>query len=399
MQVKISFIVLGSRKQLDGKVPIYCRLSRGNQTARFATGHSIVSTKWDPKRQKAKGGSIDATLLNQQLSSFEDVLKKIQIKLMASEREFSVEDIISEFKGKQQKPIRTLIEVYDLKIGRMKNLVGKGYAPSSIVKQNQMKKALNDFLKHSYSSNDISLSKVNKGFIGDFEAYLRIEKSMKPITSNKVVQALKSALKLAFDHGWMVENPFAGHAFKHERIEVVFLDIEELKRLEEFQFSQPRLNLVKDLFLFSAYTGLHYNDAMSLTKQNLVIGLDGNLWIEYVRQKTDKVIRVPLFSKAKQLIDHFIPQVASEEYILPRFSNQKINSYLKEIADISGIRKALTHKVARKTFGSLLLYHNTPMAVVSELMGHSSVLITQKHYAKLEFKRLGEAIRLIDHVI
>jgi len=231
------------------------------------------------------------------------------------------------------------------------------------------------------------------------EVYLRAEKSMKVITSNKVIQALKSVLKLAFDHRWMQENPFSGHSFKHDRVEVVFLDQEEIKKLEEFHFTQPRLNLVKELFLFSVYTGLHYIDAMSLKRNHLVKGGDGSLWIEYVRQKNDRVIRIPMFSKAKELVSRLAPMVGDSDSILPRFSNQKINSYLKEIADIAGIKKPLTHKVARKTFGSLLLYHNTPMAVVSELMGHSSVLITQKHYAKLEVKRLGEAIKSIDHVI
>lgn len=399
MNVKISFILLGSRMQADGKSPIYCRLSQGRHSTRFATGYSIVSSKWDPKRQQAKGSSPDSFLLNQHLFKLEEDLTKLQLRLMADENRVSLDELICELKGKREKPICNLLELYDLKIDKMRSLVGRGYAATSIIKQRQLKNALADFLRYKYSVKDIQLKKVNKAFIGDLEVYLRAEKSMKVVSSNKVIQALKSILKIAFDNRWVDDNPFSGHSFKHDRVEVIFLDQDEIKRLEEFHFTQPRLNLVKDLFLFSVYTGLHYTDAMSLKNNNIIKGGDGSSWIEYVRQKNGRVIRVPMFSKAKELVSHLAPMVGDSDYILPRFSNQKINSYLKEIADIVGIKKPLTHKVARKTFGSLLLYHNTPMAVVSELMGHSSVLITQKHYAKLEVKRLGEAIRSIDHVI
>ena len=152
------------------------------------------------------------------------------------------------------------------------------------------------------------------------------------------------------------------------------------------------LRKIKDLFLFSIYTGLHFADAMSLTKSNIRTGIDGKPWIEYIRSKTGKTIKIPLLNKAQDLLIKFKEYGLVTDFIIPRISNQKMNSYLKEITDILGLNITLTHKIARKTFGSILLYHNIPIKVVSELMGHSNSLITERHYAKLDTRKLGEAI-------
>ena len=396
MQIKVSFLLLPSRKLRDGSSPIYCRVSLIGDSIRFSTGLSVVERHWDFSKDQAKNKSPFAEELNESLLKIKLRLRDAYLKLVKLENDFTINQLIDDYRGIKNKGCKFLMEVYKIKLERMRSLEGRGYSKSSIVKQQQMANAILSFLRFYDDSYDIALSKINKGFISDLEAFLRAERGMKLISINKVVQSLKSAVNMALDHQWMTENPFLGHRFKHPKTEVIFLKIDEVKILEEFHFSQPRLNLVKYLFLFSVYTGLHFSDAMSLTKNSLVIGHDGNLWIEYTRGKTGRLIKIPLFSKAKRLIEGFscFPQIG--EFLIPRFSNQKINSYLKEIADIAGITTPLTHKVARKTFGSILLFYNTPMAIVSELMGHTSVLITQKHYAKLEIKRLSEAIKQID---
>ena len=306
---------------------------------------------------------------------------------------------MDKFKGRENRGCKYLMEVYAHKIKHISKLVGKDYSKSTLVKQQQMANAIKSFIKFHYDSYDIPLNKVNRGFVSDLEAFLRTERKMKLISINKIVQSLKSVIMLSLDHKWIEDNPFAGHRFRHPKTEVIFLTQDELKKIEDFVFVQARLNLVKNIFLFSVYTGLHFTDAMTLTKKNLVLGQDGNLWIEYVRGKTGRLIKIPLFSKAKRLLDDFSTYPQNGDYLVPRLSNQKINSYLKEIGEIANVTTPLTHKVARKTFGSLLLFYNTPMAVVSELMGHTSIHVTQKHYAKLETKRLSEAIRQIDAIM
>lgn len=383
----------------DGKNPVYCRVSVNGQSVRFSASLAVNPSQWDSVKGIIKGKSPEVLGYNELLMNLRIKLRDIYSNLVSTGEEITVNHVMDKFKGRESRGCKNLLEVYAHKIKHMTKLVGKDYSKSTLVKQQQMANAIKSFIKFQYDSYDIPLAKVNRGFVSDLEAFLRTERHMRLISINKVVQSLKSVIMFSIDHKWIEDNPFAGHRFRHPKTEVVFLTQDELKQIEDFVFVQARLNLVKHIFLFSVYTGLHFSDAMTLTKENLIKGQDGNLWIEFVRGKTGRLIRIPLFSKAKRLIEDFSTYPKIGDYLVPRFSNQKINSYLKEIGGIANISTPLTHKVARKTFGSLLLFYNTPIAVVSELMGHTSIQLTQKHYAKLEFRKLGEVIKKIDNLI
>jgi integrase len=167
---------------------------------------------------------------------------------------------------------------------------------------------------------------------------------------------------------------------------IIYLTDEELKQLEKHSFSQPRLQQVKDLFIFCCYTGLAYAEMSSLTTKNIEIGFDGNEWIQMIRKKTNRKISVPLLPKAKEILEKYNNE-------LPRISNQKFNSYLKEISALLSIDKKLTHHIARKTFATtVLLFNNVPMEIVSELLGHSNMNITMSHYGKVVQKKVSDAI-------
>jgi len=126
-------------------------------------------------------------------------------------------------------------------------------------------------------------------------------------------------------------------------------------------------------------------------------GFDGNEWIQMTRQKTSKLISIPLLPKAKIILDKY---VEVRDYALPRFSNQKINSYLKEIAGIVGINKPISHHMARKTFAStVLLFNDVPMEIVSELLGHSSMKITQEYYGKVVQRRVSQEMMRISKLL
>jgi integrase/recombinase XerD len=123
------------------------------------------------------------------------------------------------------------------------------------------------------------------------------------------------------------------------KTEIVFLSPEELERFEKHQFSQPRLQLIQDLFVFSCYTGLPYRELMNLENKHIINGFDGNLWIKMKREKTTKELSIPLLPKALEILEKY----STEGLVFPRISNQKYNSYLKEIADLVGIEKKINH--------------------------------------------------------
>ena len=248
------------------------------------------------------------------------------------------------------------------------------------------------FVLWKFNRIDYPLNKLKMQFLHDFEFYLKTVKHQKQITINKSIQRFRKVIKNAVGEGFLIKDPFMLFKPKGIRKKVVFLSPEELRTLEQFDFSQPRLNMVRNLFVFCCYTGLAYAEMTALLKKHIIKGFDGQLWIEMERIKTKKMIRVPLLPKALDILDYY-----DDEEVLPKISNQRFNSYLKEMANIIGIEKRLTHHTARKTFAStVLLYNDVPMEIVSEfLLGHSSMSITQAYYGKIVQRKVGEEMRRI----
>lgn len=395
--LRILFMALPSKAKQTNEAALYCKVTYKQQIMRFAMGCSIPTKLWEQTKQRAKGKSDIAIRINSLISETEQKIIKAELDLSKSDEVFTVGDIISLIQGKEQHSTKTILQTYQYQLNKMKLLVGKGYAASSIEKYQQFENSVKAFVKYQYKCNDLILSKVNSEFLSKYEVYLKTQRKLKQVTCNKTIQKLKAVMKMAYEYGWIKQQAFPNHKFKHEPTEVIYLTMDDLHKLESYQFTNQRLTRVRDIFLFSVYTGLHYIDAMSLKQDNIITGVDGKEWIKYNRQKTGKWIHIPLLSKAKTLLQQFQLEMSDSVHLIPRISNQKFNSYIKEVGYIAGINTPLTHKVARKTFGSVLLYYNVPMKAVSELMGHSTVLITEKHYAKMELKKLGEVISNIDH--
>lgn len=398
--LNILFMALTSRANTNNEAPVYCRLMINQRQQRFMIGEKLPLILWDRDKQRAKGKSPKATAVNARITQLTQEIHRAEAALIKQGEPFEVEDIVIKVQGKEKVGCRTLMQLYQYRFKQMKALQGKDYTSSTLIKFVQLSNGVRDFLKEHFSAEDISLSKVDAQFLQNLEVYLKTIKGLKQVSANKIIQKLKSVIRMAVDFGWLPVNPFPGHHFKHDQVKVVYLTHEELNKLEAYPIKQERLRRVRDIFLFSVYTGLHYLDAMSLTPANIVKGVDGKEWIVYVRQKTSKEIHIPLLQKAKQLIIDFKGKYQEQElYLLPRITNQKVNSYLKEVGDIVGIDVTLTHKIARKTFGSVLLYYDVPMKVVSELMGHASVLITERHYAQVELRKLGTEMGRVDRLL
>ena len=197
-------------------------------------------------------------------------------------------------------------------------------------------------------------------------------------------------MRLSVGAEYLTKGLFILFKARKPKIKVVFLSVEELKAFENHHFTQSRLQVVQDCFIFSRYTGLAYNEMKNLYKKHIVKGFDGELWIEMMREKTQKEIAVPLLPKAKKLIDKYS---SDAEVVFPLMSNQKYNSYLKKMASLVGIEKRLTTHTARKTFAStVLLFNDVPMEIVSQLLGHSSISVTEDSYGKVVKRKVSEQI-------
>jgi len=389
-KLTILFLLETTKINKKGLCPLKCRITFLQRRKQFATGLFINPDHWNSKKQTAI--IPDDNYLNNQLSLIKLKVNQAFLFLQVNSKNFDAGDVYLQFKGESTKENKTLLEVFILHNDRVKKLIGKEYAKSTFHKFKEAKMHVENFLKASYKKSDILLEAIKSNFLNDFDFYLKTEKNHQQITINKSIQRVQKIIKLAVAEGFLKKDPFMLYRPKRVELKVIFLTDEELKALENYTFSQLRLQQVQDMFIFCCYTGLAYQEMSTLTEQHIKIGFDGNLWIEMYRQKTKSKIAVPLLPKAKELLKQY-----SNE--LPVISNQKFNSYLKEIAQVVGINKRITHHTARKTFAStVLLYNDVPMEIVSELLGHSSMSITQNYYGKIVQKKVGDEMKRLSGI-
>ena len=345
---------------------------------------------WDSKRQKVSQKEKNHLFIQSQLSFISEKLKKAFLSNQLTTTDISVENIMDLYLGKNPKKQENVVSYFKVHLELQKHLIDKDIKQVTWNKFNYVCSDVEAFIKKNYKKRDIPLEQLDLQFLNDFDYFLKTQKNQKQVTINKAIQRFRKPIKEAVSKGYLDKDPFLLYKAKTVKKQIVFLSSNELKVLEEFQFSQLRLELVRDLFIFCCYTGLAYNEMVSLKKEHLVIGFDKKQWIQMKRQKTEKNISIPLLPEAASIIEKY---ASNSDLILPKFSNQKINSYLKEIAEIVGIKKVISHHTARKTFAStVLLYNDVPMEIVSELLGHSSIQITQQYYGKVVQKKVADAM-------
>ena len=390
-KITILFLLKKNKANQQGKCPIRCRITFQQNRKEFSTGLFINPNYWHSKLQKAKPPNEENTFINNELSLIKNKINQAFLLLQIQEEDFTVEDIYAQYVGKPTTKNIGIIYHYNDFLEKYKKLIGIEIKQVTWNKFNYILNDLKDFIQWKYKQKDFYLKDLDMEFISDFEYYLKVNKEQKQITINKALQRFKKVVKTAVEAKIINKFPFNEHKAKSVKNQIVYLTVEELNKLEEYSFSQKRLQEVADMFIFCCYTGLAYNEMNQLQPKHIITGFDDNQWIQMQREKTQKMISLPLLSKAIAIIEKYGNN--DNVYILPRISNQKFNSYLKEIAEIVGIEKNLTHHIARKTFATtILLYNDIPMEIVSELLGHSKITITQEHYGKIVQKKVSEHI-------
>lgn len=387
MKVNILFII--NRKKINRKelCPILCRITYNKKRKTFSTGQFVNPKHWNSKKQKLPNTTEQAELINKQLSLISNKLNQVFLMLQIQEQNFTSEDIYSFYKGEKLNKEYNVIEYFEIYLNKLKTLIGIDIKEATWNKFYYVKNDVKMFIKWKFKANDFPLKDLQLQFINNFEYYLKTVKKHKQITINKAIQRFRKPIRVAVAENFLEKDPFALFKTKGAKKEVVYLNTEELKTLEQHTFYQSRLQFIKDLFVFSCYTGLPYIELMNLKHSNIVKGFDSNKWIKIKRVKTEKMLSIPLLPMASSIIKNY----KEVDYVFPRISNQKFNSYLKEIAVIAGIDKNLTTHIARKTFATtVLLYNDVPMEIVSELLGHSNMTITQAHYGKIVQRKVSE---------
>lgn len=207
-------------------------------------------------------------------------------------------------------------------------------------------------------------------------------------TTAKYLQQFKHIITLAKNNGWIQSDPFANFKIRFKKVDRGYLNQDELTTIMQKKIAIKRLEQVRDIFIFSCFTGLAYVDVRNLNEKDIRKSFDGKLWIMKKRQKTDVQSNILLLDIPKMILFKYKNMLPNDK-LLPIISNQRLNSYLKEIADICGIDKNLTFLLARHTFATTVtLAKGVPMETVSKMLGHTSVRTTQI-YARITDSKIG----------
>ena len=386
-KLAILFFLKRNRINKIGKCPIRCRVTFKKTRKEFSTGIFINPDYWNSGKQKASPSSTENTILNNKLSLIYQQIDTAFLMLQILPNDFDVDDIYRKYKGEDSKEEISILGAYDLHNDKTKKLIGIDFNQLSWSRYVESRRKVALFITKSYKRKDVRLKDLDLKFIKDLEYFFKTELKLKQATVYRSIQRVKKIIQFAIAENYLKKDPF--HLYKNKKYKtvIVYLTDEELKRLEKHTFNQIRLQQVKDLFVFCCYTGLAYTEMTTLTTNNIEIGFDGNEWIQMIRKKTNRAISIPVLPKAKEILEKYGNE-------LPKISNQKFNSYLKEISALLSIDKKLTHHIARKTFATtVLLYNNVPMEVVSELLGHSNMNITQAHYGKIVQRKVSDEMK------
>lgn len=394
--VSILFYVKRSKANNQGICPIYVRVTVESKRFEFSSMKYINADKWSVEGTKAKGSNEEARIINSHLDYLKNQVLEAEKRLFKKDIKVTSETLKHEMFGVQERT-RTLIPIFQDHNNKIKALIGKEYAPGTLERYETSLKHTKDFLVWKYNVTDIDILKIDHAFITDYEFYLRTVRNCANNTAVKYIKNFNKIIKICLANNWMDRNPFSNYKSKVKEVERLYLSEDEIQTILNKEFATDRLSLVRDIFLFSCFTGLAYIDVKNLTKSHINIGIDGEKWIFTHRQKTESASKIPILPVIQMIIDKYEnhPQCKNEGKLLPILSNQKMNAYLKELADICEIDKELTFHIARHTFATTVtLTNGVPIESVSKMLGHKNIRTTQ-HYAKVLDKKVSEDMKVL----
>lgn len=386
MIFKVSYYVRSNYENKQGKSPLMIRIFLNGEMLNVGSSGIYIDKKlWNNSTNRVKGRGSESLNLNAQLDNISNSLQMI-FKKHEFDEDLTLDKIKSIFLGKN-KVKTTFVEFYDKYLEDIKAQVGAGKSIALYHKYSAARSHFVNFLHAKYGRKDLMPGELTHLIIHDFEIYLKTVVSLKSNSATKTLKFFKTVVIFAQKCGVMTHDPFLNHHFHLEPVDRGFLTDEEIQRIMQKDFEIPRLEMVRDVFIFSCFCGLAYIDVAHLTQEN-IITLDNRPWIIINRQKTNVQSNIPLLEIPRMILDKYKGKI-KDNRLLPVLSNQKINAYLKEIADLCGIKKRLSYHTARHTFATMLLSKGVPIESVSKMLGHTNIKTTQI-YARITNKKIEQ---------
>jgi site-specific recombinase XerD len=395
-RISILFYTKKSKSNQENFAPVYMRITVNGGRIEHTTNRAVDLTKWSLNSGRLKGNTPEVKTFNNFLDTLKNKVYAYERELIQDGKEVTFETFRNKWLGIEERP-RMLMEIFQQHNNQLKELVGKEYAEGTLERYITSKEHTRKFIQWKYGIDDIDIRKLNYAFVADYEFWLKTQRKCSHNTAMKYISNFKKITNLCIRRGWLTKDPFLGFKMTKREIERGFLTENEIQIIAEKKFPAERLRNVRDIFLFSCFTGLAYIDVKKLKRSEIGLGIDGEKWIFTRRRKTEIPSRIPLLPLAAELLETYKdhPQCKHDDKLLPVPSNQKMNAYLKEIADVCGIDKNLTFHLARHTFATTVTLSNgVPIETVSKMLGHKNLKTTQ-HYAKILDTKVSEDMKVL----
>ena len=389
----VLFFVKKDKQKINGSYPIFVRITIDGVASRFNSKVDVQPKIWDGKAGKAAGRSAEATRINRLLDDINASLTTIYHELQRRDNYVTAEKVKNEFLGHSENH-DTILNLFQKHNDDVKQLVGISKTIATYRKYEVTRRHLAEFIQSKYNISDISIKEITPMFITDFELYLRTTCKCGYNTTAKFMQFFKRIILIARNNGILVGDPFANYKIRLEKVDRGYLTEDEIKIILKKKMVSERLEQVRDVFIFSCFSGLAYVDVANLKEDNIRKSFDGNLWIITKRQKTNTDVNVPLLDIPKMILEKYKGKLPNGK-VLPIISNQKLNAYLKEIADVCGIKKNLTFHVSRHTFISTVTVANgISLKTVADILGHTQLTCIRSFIVPTNDKVQGDMATL-----
>ncbi|MGF7079123.1 site-specific integrase [Mucilaginibacter sp. UYCu711] len=375
---------------------VYLRITVNGVCRDISIKRHWPTSRWDQPTGRAVGTKLDAKNLNAYIETLSAKVYQAKLSLIENDKSITANSLKNKITG-QGDETKMLLQVIVKHNKKIEALIGKGYSPATLKRYQTIFRHTKDFILWKYGTKDFSITDLNYEFGAEYVFWLRAFKNCANNSVIKYVSTLKKIVMECVRKGWLKNDPFIELRFIKDDVIRVALTKHELNTIANKTFITDRLNNVKDIFLFSCYTGLAYVDIRNLRRVQIVNGIDGIPWINIQRQKTGTPSRLPLLPIALDIMNKYKehPKCSNGSYVLPVLTNQKMNAYLKEIADICGIITNLTFHIARHTFATTITLNNgVPIETVSKMLGHKSLHQTQ-HYAKILDGKISSDMQIL----
>jgi len=384
---KILFYLRSNHVNKDGTSAIIVRVSIDGERQDWSTKLACEPERWDGKAGKATGRSSKSFEINNRLQDIQTILTNHFYDIQRRHGFVTAEMVRNAYMGITQRE-ESLLKLYEQHLEDTKKLIGLSKANPTYQKYERMYRRVVEFMKKKYNITDIPLREIKYQFIVDLEFFLRTEYGYSQNTTYKCMKFFKQVINKAIRAGLITVDPFNGYKISVQRVDRGFLSEDDLKKMMEKEFASKRLEQVRDIFVFACFSGLAYIDLANLRVDNIQKMFDGRLWIVTHRQKTNTKVTVPLLPPAIKILKKYEGKYLDGQ-LLPIITNQKLNCYLKEIADICGIEKNLTFHLARHTFATTMtLGKGVPIESVSKMLGHTNIQTTQI-YARITNEKIS----------